>query len=266
MKKLNLLLLGCFLAPSTLMAQELKEGYISWGFESQEFPNRLRNWSKTNPKINADDNFFISRVKPKVRFRNPDTQVRTNITAENDKRLIAWLPWNVPSKNALPDGVFDSEVFSMWPYVTHWGDWNCGLGRIPAALLDVAHKNGVPVSSVAGIPFGNLDGGWRSALETLSKVEIDKAAAYMNYYGYDGFGYNSEYTEIYTRGRVTKAIKDFHVNLNRAMKSLNPIFENVWYDGTQENRVKRLHCSIQINMEILNCFRHSTTSINLCVL
>ena len=51
MKKLNLLLLGCFLAPSTLMAQELKEGYISWGFESQEFPNRLRNWSKTNPKI-----------------------------------------------------------------------------------------------------------------------------------------------------------------------------------------------------------------------
>ena len=235
MKKLNLLLLGCFLAPSTLMAQELKEGYISWGFESQEFPNRLRNWSKTNPKINADDNFFISRVKPKVRFRNPDTQVRTNITAENDKRLIAWLPWNVPSKNALPDGVFDSEVFSMWPYVTHWGDWNCGLGRIPAALLDVAHKNGVPVSSVAGIPYGNLDGGWRSALETLSKVEIDKAAAYMNYYGYDGFGYNSEYTEIYTRGRVTKAIKDFHVNLNRAMKSLNPIFENVWYDGTQEN-------------------------------
>ena len=235
MKKLNLLLLGCFLAPSTLMAQELKEGYISWGFESQEFPNRLRNWSKTNPKINEDDNFFISRVKPKVRFRNPETQVRTNITAENDKRLIAWLPWNVPSKNALPDGVFDSEVFSMWPYVTHWGDWNCGLGRIPAALLDVAHKNGVPVSSVAGIPNENLSGVWQSALETLSKVDANKAAAYMNYFGYDGFGYNSEYYETYTRGRITKAIKEFHVNLNRAMKPLNPIFENIWYDGTHEN-------------------------------
>ena len=235
MKKLNLLLLGCFLAPSTLMAQELKEGYISWGFESQEFPNRLRNWSKTNPKINEDDNFFISRVKPKVRFRNPDTQVRTNITAENDKRLIAWLPWNVPSKNALPDGVFDSEVFSMWPYVTHWGDWNCGLGRIPAALLDVAHKNGVAVSSVAGIPNDNLAGGWKYALETLSKIDANLAAAYMNYYGYDGLGYNSEYLENFTRGRITKAIKDFHVNLNRAIKPLNPIFENVWYDGTHEN-------------------------------
>lgn len=217
------------------MAQELKSNYIQWGFESQEFPSRLRNWSKSNPRINDDDNFFISRVKPKVRFRNPDTQVRTNITAENDKRLIAWLPWNVPSKNALPDGVFDSEVFSMWPYVTHWGDWNCGLGRIPAALLDVAHKNGVPVSSVAGIPNENLSGVWQSALETLSKVDANKAAAYMNYFGYDGFGYNSEYYETYTRGRITKAIKEFHVNLNRAMKPLNPIFENIWYDGTHEN-------------------------------
>ena len=217
------------------MAQELKSNYIQWGFDSHQFPGKLQSWSKSNPKINDDDNFFISRVKPKQRFRYEGTQVRTDLTEANDKKLLAWLPWNVPSKNALPDGVFDSEVFSMWPYVTHWGDWNCGLGRIPAALLDVAHKNGVPVTSVAGIPYGNLDGGWRSALETLSKVEIDKAAAYMNYYGYDGFGYNSEYTEIYTRGRVTKAIKDFHVNLNKAMKSLNPIFENVWYDGTQEN-------------------------------
>lgn len=217
------------------MAQELKSSYIQWGFESQEFPYKLQNWSKSNPKINDDDNFFISRVKPKQRFRYTDTQVRTDLTETNDKKLLAWLPWNVPSKNALPDGVFDSEVFSMWPYVTHWGDWNCGLGRIPAALLDAAHKNGVPVSSVAGIPFGNLEGGWKSALDRLSKVEVDKAAAYMNYYGYDGFGYNSEYTEIYTRGRVTRALKDFHVNLKRAMKSVNPVFENIWYDGTQEN-------------------------------
>ncbi len=217
------------------MAQELKSNYIQWGFDSQQFPGKLQSWSKSNPKINDDDNFFISRVKPKQRFRYTGTQVRTDLTETNDKKLLAWLPWNVPSKNALPDGVFDSEVFSMWPYVTHWGDWNCGLGRIPAALLDAAHKNGVPVSSVAGIPWGNLEGGWKSALDRLSKVEVDKAAAYMNYYGYDGFGYNSEYTEIYTRGRVTRALKDFHVNLKRAMKSVNPVFENIWYDGTQEN-------------------------------
>lgn len=63
----------------------------------------------------------------------------------------------------------------MWPYVTHWGDWNCGLGRIPAALLDAAHKNGVPVSSVAGIPYGGLSGAWSSALEQLATTDVQKA-------------------------------------------------------------------------------------------
>ena len=170
------------------MAQELKSNYIQWGFESQQFPGKLQSWSKSNPKINDDDNFFISRVKPKQRFRYTDTQVRTDLTDTNDKKLLAWLPWNVPSKNALPDGVFDSEVFSMWPYVTHWGNWNCGLGRIPASLLDVAHKNGVPVSSVAGIPWGGLKGDWRTTLTNLSNANVQNAADFMNYFGYDGLG------------------------------------------------------------------------------
>ena len=216
------------------MAQELKSNYIQWGFESQQFPGKLQSWSKSNPKINDDDNFFISRVKPKQRFRYEGTQVRTDLTEANDKKLLAWLPWNVPSKNALPDGVFDSEVFSMWPYVTHWGDWNCGLGRIPAALLDAAHKNGVAVSSVAGIPNTMLSGAWSTALNTLASTEVQKAAAYMNYFGYDGFGYNSEYYEFYGAGRITKKLRDFHINLNKAIRPYNPIFENVWYDGTNE--------------------------------
>ena len=216
------------------MAQELKSNYIQWGFESQQFPGKLQSWSKSNPKINDDDNFFISRVKPKQRFRYEGTQVRTDLTETNDKKLLAWLPWNVPSKNALPDGVFDSEVFSMWPYVTHWGDWNCGLGRIPAALLDAAHKNGVAVSSVAGIPNTMLSGAWSTALNTLASTEVQKAAAYMNYFGYDGFGYNSEYYEFYGAGRITKKLRDFHINLNKAIRPYNPIFENVWYDGTNE--------------------------------
>ena len=234
MRRIHLLLFGCCLIPSTLMAQELKSNYIQWGFDSQQFPNKLQSWSKANPTINEDDNFFISRVRPKARFRNVDTQVRQDLTDANDKKLLAWLPWNVPSKNALPDGVFDSEVFSMWPYVTHWGNWNCGLGRIPAALLDVAHKNGVPVSSVAGIPNTVLSGAWSTALNTLASTEVQKAAAYMNYFGYDGLGYNSEYYELYGAGRITKKLRDFHVNLNKAIRPINPIFENIWYDGTNE--------------------------------
>ena len=216
------------------MAQELKSNYIQWGFDSHQFPGKLQSWSKSNPKINDDDNFFISRVKPKQRFRYEGTQVRTDLTETNDKKLLAWLPWNVPSKNALPDGVFDSEVFSMWPYVTHWGDWSCGLGRIPAALLDAAHKNGVPVSSVAGIPWGGLKGDWRTTLNNLSTANVQNAADFMNYFGYDGLGYNSEFSDYFGSGRLVRALKDFHVNLNKAIKPYNPIYENLWYDGTNE--------------------------------
>ena len=234
MRRIHLLLFGCCLIPSTLMAQELKSDYITWGFDSHQFANKLSSWSKANPTINEDDNFFISRVRPKTRFRNVDTQVRQDLTEANDKKLLAWLPWNVPSKNALPDGVFDSEVFSMWPYVTHWGNWNCGLGRIPASLLDVAHKNGVPVSSVAGIPWGGLKGDWRTTLNNLSNANVQNAADFMNYFGYDGLGYNSEYSEFFSAGRVTRALRDFHVNLNKAIKPYNPIYENLWYDGTNE--------------------------------
>ena len=234
MRRIHLLLFGCCMIPSTLMAQELKSNYIQWGFESQQFPGKLQSWSKSNPKINDDDNFFISRVKPKARFRYEGTQVRTDLTETNDKKLLAWLPWNVPSKNALPDGVFDSEVFSMWPYVTHWGDWSCGLGRIPAALLDAAHKNGVPVSSVAGIPWGGLKGDWRTTLNNLSTANVQNAADFMNYFGYDGLGYNSEFSDYFGSGRLVRALKDFHVNLNKAIKPYNPIYENLWYDGTNE--------------------------------
>jgi len=216
------------------MAQELKSDYITWGFDSHQFANKLQSWSKANPTINEDDNFFISRVKPKTRFRNVATQVRQDLTEANDKKLLAWLPWNVPSKNALPDGVFDSEVFSMWPYVTHWGNWNCGLGRIPASLLDVAHKNGVPVSSVAGIPWGGLKGDWRTTLNNLSNANVQNAADFMNYFGYDGLGYNSEFSDYFGSGRMVRALKDFHVNLNKAIKPYNPIYENLWYDGTNE--------------------------------
>ena len=82
----------------------------------------------------------------------------------NDKRLVAWVPFNNPETNALPDGIFDSEVFSLWSYVSHWGDWTAPLGRIPAALMDVAHKNGVAVSSAGTVPYGSLSEDWRSEL------------------------------------------------------------------------------------------------------
>ena len=65
-------------------AQTYQEGYINWGNFAQQFGNTLKQWTP-GQQVTEDDNFFISRVKPKERFRNAATQVRTDITEANDK-------------------------------------------------------------------------------------------------------------------------------------------------------------------------------------
>ncbi len=216
----------------TASAQQYKDGYVAWGTSSDQFGTTLQNWS-VGKQISADDNFFISRVKPKQTFRNAATQVRTNLTAANDKKLLAWIPINNEGSNALPDGVFDSEVFNMWPYVTHYGNWTAPLGRVPGNFLDVAHKNGVAVSSVAGIPYGLLWGNnWEANLEAMTEAGAEKTAQLLHYYGIDGLGYNSEFSG---GNYICRLLRDYHADLVKIMKPKNPLFENLWYDGTNDN-------------------------------
>ncbi|MBR1733181.1 MAG: endo-beta-N-acetylglucosaminidase, partial [Alloprevotella sp.] len=218
-------------------AQQLREGDVSWGGGSPEFGSVLQNWTP-GAQVTEDDNFFISRVKPKARFRNAATQVRDTLQVTYDKRLAAWLPFNSTNesgfnRNALPDGLFDSEVFSMWSYVTHWGDWTAPLGRVPAALLDVAHKNGVAVSGLASVPYGGISTTWANNFLTMVNQGADKAAKYLRYYGIDGLGYNSEWSE--TSVSVAEKIIPFHVALVKEMRKTNPLFENLWYGGTTDD-------------------------------
>ena len=228
----KLLLCGLVLTAVSASAQELKDGYINWGPGSSDFATTLSTWTKGS-QVTEDDNFFISRVKPRVRFRNSLTQVNKSITAANDKKLLAWIPVNSSSKNALPDGVYDSEVFTMWPYVTHWGDWTAPLGRIPGAFLDVAHKNGVAVSGVASIPYGNIvtQTNWSNFLKAIPNY-TEKAVQYFTYYGIDGMGYNSEFMGAYN---LMGNLRRFHADLVKEMRKVNPLFENIWYDGTNDN-------------------------------
>lgn len=223
---------GLVLSVMTANAQQIREGYVDFGANtgSENFQKMLEAWTPGTP-YSADDNFFISRQKPRVRFRNAATQVRQNLNEKNDKKLLAWVPVNNPSFNALPDGVFDSEVFSMWSYVTHWGDWTAPLGRIPAAFIDVAHKNGVGVSGVASIPNATLSQSWRDMLGGLGTADVDKAAKFFRYYGIDGLGYNSEF---FGGGSVIKGLRTFHENIVKKMKPQDPLFENFWYDGTND--------------------------------
>ena len=231
-KKLQLLMLGCLVSPAILQAQSLKEEYIQWhNSKGDKLSASVDVWGR-NGKVTNDDNFFISRVKPKQRFRNEKTQVLKDLTAANDKRLVAWVPFNNPETNALPDGIFDSEVFSLWSYVSHWGDWTAPLGRIPAALMDVAHKNGVAVSSAGTVPFGSLTPEWNMELRAIGLLDGQKLANYLYYYGQDGLGYNSEWSEW---NRITQKLREKHVEVNKLLKDKNPIFENMWYGLTQDN-------------------------------
>ncbi len=157
--------------------------------------------------------------------------MRNTLTADNDKKLLAWVPINNPDYNALPDGVFDSEVFSMWSYVTHWGDWSAPLGRIPGAFLDVAQERRARVGC-GGNPFNaGLSGDYYYMLAGLGNADVDKAAKFFRYYGIDGLGYNSEFNNGST---VMPKLRTFHINLNKKMKETNPLFENIWYDGTND--------------------------------
>lgn len=230
MKRCLLLTAGVLAFAASMQAQELRKGYIEAGSNtgSENFHMLLTNW-KPGSKVSADDNFYISRQKPHYRFRNQATQVQKDLTAENDKRLIAWLPVGDPEYNALPNGVFDAEVFSMWSYVISWGNWTAGLGRMPGAFGDVAHKNGVGVSGVAGIPYGNISATYQNTLNLLAQEDVDNTAKFLRYYGINGLGYNSEF---YCNSSLVQNLMTFHTNLNKAMLPVDPLFENFWYDGT----------------------------------
>lgn len=232
MKLKSLIFLASALAATGASAQAYKDGYVAQGGGSEKWTSQLSTWANTG-KVNDDDNFFISRVKPHQRFRNTATQVRPNITEDNDKHLVAWIPVNNSESNALPDGVFDSECFTMWSYVTHWGNWTAAIGRIPGGFLDVAHKNGVPVSGVASVPFGSLTGStWEKELANYSKADPQLAARFFRYYGIDGMGYNSEFAGGQS---FIKNLRNFHAGLVKASREFNPLFENIWYDGTNDN-------------------------------
>ena len=251
MKRSNLLLALAAVA-LTAQAQQWHEGDIQW-INSQEFASNVLKWT-TNHQLTEDDNFFVSRVRPKVRFRNTATQVREDLKwGENDRRLVAWMPVNTHSgdgdtRDALPTGTFDQEVFTMWSYVDHWGDWTAPLGQVPAGLADVAHKNGVGVSGLASIPFGTISTEWTNALRAITqqctnKESADafaaKAAKMMAYYGCDGVGYNSEFSGFgatqlgYLRNFHEYLLKNLKAEYQKSVPDYD-MQENIWYDGTSD--------------------------------
>ena len=249
MKKLLLLSAGAILAAMPAMAQKLSAGYISWP-ESSELATYINQWNGGNGTIVVDGanwedvNFFVSRVKPKTRFYNTKSQVYPNLTqysatnqSGTDKRLVHWVPIGDENRdgaavklNSLADGVFDGEVFNMWAYVDHWGNWNAPYGWTPGNFADVAHKNGVAVSGVASVPWGSISSNWKDAFVKMCNLDANTVGKFLHFFGQDGLGYNSEWNGYSPSGLAT-----LHNGLASYMASRNPIWEVLWYAGTNDS-------------------------------
>lgn len=220
-------------------AQELKYDYMKWP-DSQKLGEYVNSWTP-GTELFEDENFYISRVKPKERFRNAATQIDETLTEANDKQLVFWVPiGNVTNANdqyftdnGRPNGKFDAEAFSMWSYLTHYGNWTAPQGWVPGSFADAAHKNGVGVSGVASVPWGGLGSDWNNALTTLANADPEKVAKFLRYHGVDGLGYNSEFSG---GSSFLPKLRTLHETIYRYLtENGNPVAENFWYDGTNDN-------------------------------
>lgn len=225
----------------TVVMQADSPNYVNCGPAGTSFAYSLENWSP-GQKWCDDDNFFISRVRPKERFRNIKTQILPMLTEDIDKNLIYWVPIGTPPLNAVPTGCFDGDVFNMWSYVTHYGNWSAPFMRSPGNFADVAHKNGVGVSTIAATAYGTLNEEWARSFTKLIGLGADKVSEYIKWYGLDGLSYNSEfqYPVPMYEGVSTTLVKELAA-LNAGVMARSdlkaPAYANIWYDGTNDNGV-----------------------------
>ena len=160
------------------------------------------NWQPGTALYNGDseaaenEQFFISRVKPRNRFTFTATQVKENLNP--DRKLMWWCPIGSEGWNALPSYWFGGEVYSMWSYTDIYGNWTAPMIQAPAAFLDACHKNGVRSGVVAAVPFDAQptpnDGGHGSDISALYNGGYEKLLKYLRYYGVDGVGFNSKFS------------------------------------------------------------------------
>ena len=181
-----------------------------------------------------NEEFFISRVKPRKRFTFTGTQVKESMTP--DRKFLWWCPIGSEGWNALPTYWFGGEVWTMWSYTDIFGNWTAPMVRMPAAMLDVCHKNGVLTSTLASVPWASYvtpDGIPHGAnFAAMINGGAVKFLKYLRYYGIDGIGFNSEFTFNGTiQGKsFAVAMKEFLSNCfkNKSTYDMD-CFHNCWY-------------------------------------
>lgn len=240
MKKSKLLFSAACLL-TTIMASAQGVGhpkYVNPNPDGQTFHEAYEKWTPGSPLYSNDDDdeFYISRVKPRVRFTNANTQVDKNLSSA--RKLLWWCPigtTNYGNWNALPNYHFDSEVFSTWSYVDVYGNWTANVGRAPAAFMDACHKNGVIGTTTDGIAFAEHvqkgDNGAGDKMWNMIQGGGQKWLKFSRQYGFDGIGYNSEFYLPNTSADNISAtnLQAFFADCYDNAPDIYPNFTNVWY-------------------------------------
>ena len=177
-----------------------------------------------------NENFFISRVKPRERFIFTRTQVKESLNP--NRKLLWWCPIGQADWNALPTFFFGGEVFSMWSYTDIYGDWTAPFVQVPGAFTDICHKNGVVTSPVASVPWASkvskTNGEHGKNFSAMIDGGATKFLKYLRYYGVDGIGFNSEFT--FEPLSFATELKDLLGNTFKNKDAMEwPTFHNAWY-------------------------------------
>ena len=218
------------------------EHYVIYpeGGANDNFASKYRSWQPGQPfdsNFSDDEEFFISRVKLKDRFTYAQTQVDPEL--DPARRFLWWVPMGQSQWNAVPTYFYNSEVFNMWSYVDHWGNWTAPVLRAPAAYLDVCHKNGVSTSVVAAIAWGAAVGDYSPEphgpnIKAMTDGGYEKLLRYLRYYGVDGVGYNSEFR---TSTEIASAMQDLFAQAHLHADEYDVDFSVAWYSLTSDGGV-----------------------------
>ena len=131
MKRILSIVAMLLLLPLSSYSQSVPQHqmYVKIGSEKSTWTEAYTNWIPGNESLyqNLDEEaaeneqFFISRIKPRTRFTNSFTQVR--VTQNPERKFLWWCPIGGDGWNALPSYFFGGEVWTMWSYTDIWGNW-----------------------------------------------------------------------------------------------------------------------------------------------
>ena len=247
MKKLNLFSAFMLLFATGVMAQSVPthEMYVNSG-TPESIVSALDKWEPGEPwngdENYLDENFWISRVPLKNRFR-PGDQANDALNDSNNKKFCWMAPTGEMTKKwgALPRYNFDGDNFNMWQYLDIHSNWTNGFWRVPGAFNDVAHKNGVKTGCTYFIDWGTNITVSQEPGKTLYELSepLSSANAYgdkykysrkliqfLKYYGIDGLCFNPE-----GRWGVTlyQRFIPFLAECHKVAEKMNYSFHVDWY-------------------------------------